>query len=1245
MKSKKVFLCCLFTLFTVLLHSQEDTASDNEILTAENEIEQKDSGEDGKAGEKEKLSPEKQRIEMEIKTSTLPELASWSRSLGLSESGSRAELSIRLREHYELPNPETVSGTNKKTITIESAQVTEYFRIDVIDEEYARLTGGVRLSLIEDDTTHKVSADEILFNRTRNILTARGNVEYEQNKAGTIEKFSGQNITVNLNDWSSIFLDGSSERRLESDGTAYRFSGKVISRSDEDVSVLRNAKISNANNEEALWSISASKLWLLPGSDFAIFNAVLRVGEIPLLYIPFFFFPADEMIFHPVVGYNSRKGGFVQSTTYILGRPKADEAGTSSLTRIMGNSADTEKERQGIFLRSTGKKIIDQQSTSLRAFLDYYVNLGTYFGFDLSVPRKGIFNQTDFSLGFGITRTVSLTPFGYTPYAPNYDGSFDWNNSNFLSMKVPFRYRMNVQGSVTAPFISSAVGLSWKFPYYSDPYVDKDFMNRSESMDWLNMLLQGSESETDDTTNGELQPYQWHINGHLNISIPAVSPYVSSVSISNLSTTLAFKMIGDDYILINNKDAPGRYFYAPDKYTIYSLSALITGNPLTLGDRSRNAGNAAKAEIDDLFNGAGSPVSPWKKEEETSDSVQQKSLYDDKLVPPALSQRFDIPGIGNVRFGIDYQISPTGSSELQFMSGNWKTYKQVDWGDVQSVLSGFGGNGNINFRLNQTKGLFSNVFTLSAAGTLQDYNYLNEEAFSYQSVTGKWSGESVISGRVTDFTINSTDWRFITQSGGGMRGTSSIINDTATLTVSQRTFDGGTTWITADPLVGSSITVEKKGSHLYVTSGNALAALNDRFETDILRRTREQQYGQTNYSTSYAYNGTLSPFFNDPVFGRSNLQYTLRGTIVRSKRYTGGYGPELSPQWGSWVKEEIKDNKFIAGLISHSLAVNFAANVMDKQQNISFSADLPPLDGLMSVKSALRFWISETRIDFRMRKPDNSGVWKYAPLELTEILKFSVFSTLTYYMIIEPESGNEITAITSNLSLWNFQMSFKAVKTYRYNFIPDNPLNIYHGGKWEQYGEQALYPSEMTFAYKRRLTNMEILKNRIGFSWDIDTSVNFNLLRQTSSNFLFQAGVTFGITGFMDIKLSATSENAVIWRYFKSVPGMKSLTAMYPDGPQNNLFIDLFDSFKFWNTAKRQRSGFNMKKFDLGVIHYLGDWRADFNISVYPYLNRLPDIPRYQVTSDITFIIQWKPISEIKTHIEYKGEQERWVKR
>ncbi len=262
-----------------------------------------------------------------------------------------------------------------------------------------------------------------------------------------------------------MFLGGISERALQSDNTTYLFAGTVISRDEEDVTVLNRATISSANNPESLWSLNASRVWLLPGSDFAILNAVLKVGEIPVMYIPFFHYPADELIFHPVIGSRTREGHFIQTTTYILGRPKAASTSQSSLTKILGNSTDMEKKREGLFLRSTGRKVTDPEKVSLRAMVDHYVNLGTYIGADLALPAYKILGATNLSLGIGLTRTLALRDGSYTPFFPNYDGETDWNHSNLFSHEVPFRYRFKGSNSISGKYGS----FTWSLPYYSDP--------------------------------------------------------------------------------------------------------------------------------------------------------------------------------------------------------------------------------------------------------------------------------------------------------------------------------------------------------------------------------------------------------------------------------------------------------------------------------------------------------------------------------------------------------------------------------------------------------------------------------------------------------------------------------------------------------------------------------------------------------------------------------------------------------
>jgi hypothetical protein len=253
-------------------------------------------------------------------------------------------------------------------------------------------------------------------------------------------------------------------------------------------------------------------------------------------------------------------------------------------------------------------------------------------------------------------------------------------------------------------------------------------------------------------------------------------------------------------------------------------------------------------------------------------------------------------------------------------------------------------------------------------------------------------------------------------------------------------------------------------------------------------------------------------------------------------------------------------------------------------------------------------------------------------------------------MVLNPEEDpdtklrNQITTITSSLTLWDFRASFSAGKSRTWEFMFDNPSNPTGGGSWKQTDDDpALLPRDLSFTYARSFPKKDLFNNRINYSFNINTRLFFDLQRHTNSNFQFTASLTFGITNFMDISLSATSDNSVIFRYFKGVPGMENLTSMYTDGEQNNLFIDLFDSFNFFDESKRQRSGFKMKSFSLSATHYLGDWKAELKISMSPYLNTNVSPYKYEISSDISFLVQWSAITEIKSDIKYEGKTEKFT--
>jgi hypothetical protein len=1083
------------------------------------------------------LTPEQHRIDMDIKTSTLSELAAWARSLGLSEGGTSAELARRLRDHFEISEQTSVGVDNRKIITIESARTSEYFTIEAVNEDYARLSGEVRISLKDSDAVHEIQARDILFNRTRNTLTASGGVVYEKREGDKKEIFRGDSITVNIDDWSSIFLGGVSERSLESDNTIYKFAGTVISRDDEDVTILSRAAISSAGNEESLWSLNASRVWLLPGSDFAIFNAVLKVGEIPVMYIPFFYYPADEVVFHPVIGYRTREGNYVQTTTYIAGRPKANTSSQSSLTKILGNSSDMEKKREGLFLRSTGKKAVDTNAVSLKAMIDHYANLGTYIGADFGLPSKGILGALNLSIGVGLTRTV-LYDGNWSPFSANdYDGTIDWNSSNLFSQTVPFRYRFKTDSSIRGKYGS----FSWNLPFYSDPMVDNDFLRRAEDMDWVNMIQKGAALEQEEATQNQLNNYSWTFSGNITPNFPNMSPYISNITIHTISSTVSFKRSPENRQYNMERDSPSSFFFAPDTATLYSLSGSISGTPLSLGGTAaQTAAQADNTERPDPLKNIGVPRSPFEEKEQAD---TKKNNQADKLVPPELNQRFDLPRIGNARFSVDYRIAPSSGSTLRFDYNKWKTYDDIDWGDVSSILTNIGGDASTTLNFNHSESFFSNSFSYSGNGTWRQYSYLNEGAEDY-----------------------------LTAPGSGITDPTKVAN------------------------------------------------------------AKRQEYQQSFFSTSYSLSSTLRPLYQNPIFKSSSLQYSLRGLAVKSNFVEmKDDAPEYELIYGEWTKEKID---------THQLASTISAQIMDKTQTISLTAEMPPRDAAISWRASFRIWITETDANMRILFPAEPELRKLEPFYATERINFGTYGSLSQNLTLDTEE-REITSLTTslNLSKWGFTASYAASRMLGYEYIPSGA-----SGSWVQKtGEPSLQSSSLSLTYSKSTNRREFWDKRLNFSVNTSSRLFFDLQRYTSSNFTFTLGFTMGLSKFIDLSMTANSENAAIYRYFKDMAPFNSAPIVIDDGPQNNLFLDLVNSFRFDDENLRRLSGFKMKSFRISATHFLGDWNAILNWTMSPYRppNAVP--PRYEISNEVSFLVQWIPITELRSNVSYnKRDTPEW---
>ena len=1091
--------------------------------------------------EPEPMDPELAYIDMEIRTSSLRELAYWARELGLSEGGSREDLALRLRSYYGIRTGEGPPDPDERIITIESARTSQYFTLEAVGEEYARFTGDVIITLRDGNAFHRIQAWEILFNRTRNVLTASGTVEYTKEEEGTIETFRGESITVNLDNWSSIFLDGASERSVDGNATAYRFSGTIISRTDEEVTVLTQAVITNPAHDEAFWSLRASKLWLLPGNDFALLNGVLRVGNIPVFYIPFFYYPSDQVIFHPVLGYRSRAGTFLQTTTYILGRPTAESISENSITRVFGGTPDDmEMRREGIFLRSTGRRSTDPNDLRLSVLFDTYVNLGGYLGAELVMPRQGIFGPSTFSAGLGLTRNVYPMIDSHTPFQ-QYDGVSEWNRTMLFSRDFPLRYRFEGSGSLS----HRAGSFSWSFPFYSDPFVNRDFMQRMDLVDWLGMLRQRLAATAATLDEGvhdnPINSYEWRLSGSLNFSTARVSPYISALSLSSFSSSLSFRSRNSfEYRGPLSPANPGRAFFYPDRFTMYSLSAAVAGTPFTTrrGSFWRTDPVTGPAPGEDLL--PEEPISPFEDREALS--RRQVSLDAFNLAPPSLGQTFVLPRTGGPVLSLDYRITPTTAAELQFQSMGWQEQEDIDWSEVSTILSRVRSDANAGINLNhEGGGAYSSSLRFFATGSWQDFMFLNEEAPEF--------------------------------------------------------------------MVGGAPDQQR------------------------IRAARNRAYSETFFTSTWEMSSSIRPFYQSPVWGNTSVQHQVRGLVGRTVVDVSGEEPSWEWVRGEWEKEYID---------THRLSANIAANVMNYNQNLSFSVELPPIDSAATSSATIRAWISETSVRNRVIYPWDPEKREFDPVYFTETLRFSSWGSFQQYIVYDPKNDN-ITTFTSNLNLWGLSASYSALYSRPFRFNPlygqpgtgNQPLYI-------QLTEEKLEPRELRLTYTQPLTRDGIWENRLRFNANLRTSLAFDLQRYTNSRLTFSLSFNFFITNFIDLNLSMSSENTVVFKYFQHWPMFNLPMELYPN-EDHGFFRDLTNSFRFDDMDLRRRSGFKMRSLSLGVMHYLGDWNALLSIQTTPHL---PQGSRsYQFSNEISFIIQWVPISEIRTQIDYSQRQEAFVAR
>ncbi len=1020
------------------------------------------------------------------------------------------------------------SGTS--TVTINSAHRTEYYKEPETEDELISFTGEVSLKVVKNSQEIEIQAESVLYNRTRSTLYAEGDITFSRQSGNSAsEKLTARTLLFNIDTLEGIFDQGrviqeqSDSINLPSGSSLY-VSSNLFGRDNSGTVAFDSGTLTFCDDPDPHWQIKATRIWLLPGNEFSFFNAVLYVGHLPVMYFPFFYYPKDEMIFNPVFSYDARRGYSFQTTTYLIGRkPLASGNADDGLFSFMRTTELKKQERDGLFLKNLDENDT-QGSDSLKIIADLYSNLGAMAGVEGVFKPKSVVTDISFKTYFGFSNTLFKSEENYTTYSP-VTGERYIDSSYLLGVKIPFRF----YGDFSMKLNKSPFNLSISLPVYSDIYFAGDFLERKESMDWINYLLKNPVMITGNSTSSSgstKTSFSWNLNGSISTPefIKNLNPYISSFSISSISSAVNFSSATNSDVNPDTSSySADRYFFYPASLYPFKMSASIGGTLLSSGKKSSDSKKSSGSNNSSSASGEGEKITFVDIEPPPELVVQSPDVPDYENVPsekmpvltmPSLSQTT----VSGLTYSLSYTISPSVSTEMYFDSGTWHSPEDIDWKNIKS-----------------------SYLSLKAPVSLKD----------------------------------SVSWK------------NNFLSFTNSFSFNPEYQD--------HPVVSETV---------YPEGSSALASL------------RKADYQARKLDVSAVTALSFKPFVLTSVFADSSLTWNNTVKIVRTK-FTGTVDePEWEYKKAEWDSDSIT---------SHDMTLVISAKNVALQPKFTIKANLPPqtesFTGTLGFSYSVLSSFSISTAYKRKSKTDDT--WVFTPLTQSSSWKFAdskLSLSESYKYNIEDEHSDSLT-----LSLSGFGL------TASYGMGWTKPYELIAGQGWVLQNESDFLPKTASLSYTLQSKTWYAWYNRISFAPSLNTSFNFDLLRPTDSSFVFKPSFTFKINKALDITFSEESRNQVFFRYIQNLYGYD---VTMPG--ETNPFVDLFNSFAFWNTDLRKASGFKLKNISIKLTHELHDWVLNSEFKIEPRLLKDTTPYHYDFSPYFSLSVVWRPMSSMKTTIQDK---------
>ncbi len=1088
------------------------------------------------------------------------------------------------------------------TIKIINARQTSYKKAEDTGNDTIILEGSVELSVTKDTTSSEIKADRITYDRKTEMLYAEGNVEIvtKSNGSGN-DTTTASSLLLNTSTLEGIFDGGrvvqtqSDALNLPSGSTLVVFSD-LFGKSDTNVIAFKNSSLTFCDDKNPHWKINATRTWLLPGGEFAFFNALLFVGVVPVMYFPAFYYPKDELIYNPVFSYRKREGYSIQNTLYLYGRKPLDSSSssksTSSTTSTTETNSSTEslkalynfmkpsslkkQKLEGIVLHNLDENYDGNTTNYFKFMADSYSTLGFMLGGDAHfVPSTKYVTKIDFKTMLGWSHTIfkDSTSGDYLVYSPNTGIIYD-DKSNFLGVDMPFRYGFNFGFELSKPF-----RFSLSLPVYSDPFFAYDFEDRQETMDWISYFLSTQDKSEEEITITEVSSLTWNLTSSYSPTIPTVlTPYLSSFSINltssvNIAST-ATSTFADGVESEWKTATPQRKFYYPSQVTPVSINSSISGTIFQYPFKAKTSKTVkdvpkhftkpdelkSDAQLEkELQEKLEQEQKEAEKEEEKKEEIEEETEEEYKFVEPQFPELEFTESTKTLANGIaytlGYSIAPSFVNQLSYSSVPLKTSEDFDWENIRSSIITFKMPSTLNSNLTYGGNFFGLKNSLSYEPVIQKHPYIQVVDNSDVATTGGYTEASKNTIVLSDYNAQ-------------------VKTLTNTNTVSLYPF-ANTTML----------------SDTGVYWNTTLKLYRQKFIGDVDNPKYEDLKLDWDDSESVTVNSL------NCVIGLNELDKKFKQTLTLTsvmppqlKQYTASLNlvfPYVTNTVSMGIQQKSKEDKtWKKNPLQQSLTVS-----------IPIFATTPKF-----VENVSEIW----------QKPLNA-FFGY----MNSTIKFT--ESLNYVLQEEDDVKKHFDSFKLSLSWKSISLSYVGSYTYGYD------LQANEG--WKVRSEKEFLPYSFSFSYSPASKTYYKWSNRIQFAPSLSTSIVADLIRPTNSYLSFAPSVTFKINQFFNLTFSSTSKNSILYWYFHD--GLYDEWGGFP----GNMFKDLLDSFRFDDDNSRRGSGFKLKSLNMTISHELHDWSFKMTCKIEPRLITENNKTQYDFSPYLTIGIVWNPMESMKTEI------------